>query len=217
MKDFLELLSPTRRRIVQITNREGSVTISYLAGVLELAKTTVRQHLARLEHQGLLSHESVPAGRGRPVSVYQLTRSGSALFPSQDGRVMREFVEHVLQQGHLELVDDFFRRLWRQLGDELSLQLERAGAESLEQRLEVLEQFLNQQGFVARVDLTENQATIREHNCPFAEGVGATKLLCRLERELLERILQRELVREGHLADGDPACVYRLAAVPDET
>jgi predicted ArsR family transcriptional regulator len=86
-----------------------------------------------------------------------------------------------------------------------------SGAVTLEERLEVVEGFLAEQGFVPEVGVEESLMTIRECNCPFSEAVRATRLPCRLEAQFLEQALQRDLTRVGYMPDGHPACVYEFS------
>lgn len=215
MEDFLNLLSPSRMRIVQFVKRRGTVTVDQVAEALDLAETTIRQHLDRLERKGLLRHESVVSGPGRPTSEYQLTEAGLQLFPSQDGRLMGRIIQFMIQEGYPKLVDEFFREIWAERQDELTRRFSEAGAETIEEQLEVLEGFLDEQGFLPEVEIDGTRAIIRECNCPFAEGVSATRLPCRLEAQLFEQVLQRKLERVNFMPDGHPACVYEFEIESD--
>src|SRR5699024_5294406 len=81
--NFLNLLSESRTRIVQFIKSQGDASVEEVAQALGLAGSTIRQHLELLEEKGLLKHESVAKGPGRPTSRYRLTPSGRQLFPSQ--------------------------------------------------------------------------------------------------------------------------------------
>jgi predicted ArsR family transcriptional regulator len=88
--------------------------------------------------------------------------------------------------------------------------IEKTGVESVEQRLEVVAEFLGQEGFMPEIETSEGRVKINHCNCPFSEAVRATKLPCRLEAQLFEQVLQRKLTRTGYMPDGDAACVYEF-------
>lgn len=208
--DLLKLLSPSRMRIVQFLKRRGTVTVDQTIEALGLAETTIRQHFDRLEDMELIERRSVADGPGRPTMEYRLSTAAEGLFPSQNGPLFGRIVEFLVHQGYPGLVDAFFREMWRERRDRLVERLEETGATSLEERLDVVGEFLSAEGFVPEIELDGICVTIRECNCPFSEGVRATRLPCRLEVQFLEHALQRDLKRVGYMPDGHPACVYEF-------
>ncbi|WP_230467494.1 helix-turn-helix transcriptional regulator [Lujinxingia vulgaris] len=214
--DLLNLLSSSRLQIVEFIKRQGTVTVEETAAALGFGETTVRQHFDHLQKKELLTRQSVPDGPGRPTLRYRLTPAGQQLFPSQDAALFGKMLDFLVLQGYPALIDDFFRQMWRERREELSERLEEAGANTLEERLEVVEAFLAEQGFVPEVTVEEDVVTIRECNCPFSEAVRATRLPCRLEAQFLEQALQRDLKRVGYMPEGHPACVYEFQAASSE-
>ncbi len=210
MKNFLNLLSPSRMDLVQFVKRRGQVTVEDAMHGLGLAETTIRQHFDRLEEKGLLGHESVARGPGRPTSVYHLTEAGRRLYPSQDGQLLGEMVEFLMREGYPGLIDQFYHETWSQRRERLNALIDEAQADTLEERVAVIAEFLEAEGFFPEVEHDGERVTIRECNCPFAEGVRATRLPCRLEAQLLEQVLGRELSRVGYMPDGQSACVYEF-------
>ncbi len=204
------LLSPSRARIVHLLKRDGAAAVDRIARVLELAPTTVRQHLDRLGDKGLVETESVVDGPGRPTLVYSLSAAGDRLFPSQDGFLFGEMIEFLVHQGYPGVVDAFFREIWERRRREFIEEVEAAGVDDLQGRLGLVEAFLERQGFVPEIEVDEKAVTIRECHCPFSQGVRATRLPCRLEAQFLEQALQKKLRRAGYMPDGHPACVYEF-------
>ncbi len=210
MEDLLTLLSPSRMRLVEFMNREGVVTVDGAVEALGLAETTIRQHLDRLERKGLVTHHSVVHGPGRPTLEYRLTERGMRLFPNQDGHLLGRLLQFVIQEGYPRIVDDFFHDIWAERRDQIVQRFEQEGADTLPRKLEILEDFLEEQGFLPEIKVTEDRVTIRECNCPFSESVRATRLPCRLEAKMFEQLLQRDLARVGFMPDGQPACEYEF-------
>lgn len=207
-QSLLRLLSTSRHDLVRFLKRQGTATVDEIALAIDLAPTTVRQHLDRLLEQELLVRESIAEGPGRPTMYYGLSPTAEALFPSQDSALFGQLVQFLLHQGYPSLVDEFFQRAWQDRQQEFQRRLERTGAQTIEDRLEVLREFLAEQGFLPELTIDEDQAILHTCNCPFSEGVRATRLPCRLEAQFLEQAIGRPLSREGYIPDGAPMCSY---------
>jgi len=79
-------LTPAKRRVLDLLKRLGAVRASELARRLGLTDVAVRQHLAALEHRGLVEQTPTPPeGRGRPSSAWSLTETAHGLFPDRHG------------------------------------------------------------------------------------------------------------------------------------
>ena len=222
--DFLNLLSDSRTRLVQFIKTRGDVSVDEAVEALGLAGTTIRQHVDRLLALGLLETESVVQGPGRPTLRYRLSANGRRLFPSQDGRLLGKVLEFMVQQGYPSLVNDFFEHTWEQRAQELEEKIRAAGlgepgeepeepsarAEVIEKKLKIVADFLAAEGFMPELQVDDGQATVSNCNCPFPQAVRATRLPCRLEAQLYERVFGRKIARTGYIPDGDPACVYEF-------
>lgn len=211
MEELTALLGESRQRLLRLVNRRGETTAVEAADELDLAVTTVRQHLQRLEDDGLLERNSRPQGRGRPTLYFRLTERARRMYPSADGHMLRELLEFLGRQGHHRVIDEFFRHYWQTRSEQLEQRLADAGAETLEQRLEVLDEFLAEQGFMPEIDIREDgTVVIRECNCPLRASVESTRLPCRLEAQFLEDVVGRLLERVEYIPEGHPACVYEF-------
>src|SRR5438552_3720915 len=73
----------TRQRILDHLRRNGKASIGEMRKTLGLTATGIRQHLALLDKEGLLSVEPSRGQIGRPPLLYSLSPTGSALFPSR--------------------------------------------------------------------------------------------------------------------------------------
>lgn len=215
-QNLLRLLSASRHDLVRFLKRQGSATVEQITQAIGLAPTTVRQHLERLLEQDLLVRQSVAEGPGRPTMYYRLSPTAEALFPSQDSVLFGQLVEFLLHQGYPSLVDEFFQLTWQERQQEFNRRLEQAGAKTLEERLEVMRDFLAKQGFLPELIIEGDQAVLYTCNCPFSEGVRATRLPCRLEFKFLEEALQRPLTRQAYIPNGAPMCSYQLSLREEE-
>lgn len=226
--NFLHLLSDSRTRIVQFIKTRGDVSVEEVVDALGLAGTTIRQHFDRLQAMGLLDSESVVSGPGRPTLRYRLSANGLRLFPSQDGRLLGKVLDFMMQEGYPALVQEFFEHTWEARTHELEERMREAGLadqdeptdpaareEFIRRKLEVVADFLAQEGFMSETVVEDGQMRLSNCNCPFPQAVRATRLPCRLEARLYERVLGRKIARTGYIPDGDPACVFEFEVLPE--
>lgn len=208
--------SDSKRAILQLIKRRGDVSLDDAVAGTGLARTTLREHLAGLEHDGLVERSATRRGRGRPRLLYRLTDAGDRLFPARDGVLLRELLGFLEHAGQSPLVEAFFTRFWEARLHEVELRLRTVAPDDGPGRLAVLEQILKEQGFMPAIDASAEEIVIRECNCPFPEAVKKTRLPCRLEARFFEQVLQRTARRVSYIPDGHAACTYAFARRPDE-
>lgn len=212
MSSALDLVSSdTRRELLQIIKRRGSLSVDEAMDALDMARTTVREHLLQLKEKGLLDREAERKGRGRPSHRYEMTRRAKVLFPSRDGELMGRLLQFLEEHGVEELVETFFEDYWEARTRAVKQRLRNAPTESLESQLNVLRGILEEEGFMPDVDREGDRVTIRECNCPFPESVKHTNIPCRLERAFFEALFNADVERVSYIPEGSAACSYEMS------
>lgn len=207
----LDLLqSDTKRRLLGLMKRRGEVTLDDAMAVIDRARPTLRDHLNQMGRDGLVTRRTKKQGRGRPSMCYRMTPFAERLFPGQEGSLFADFLSYLQEQGHEQLIEDFFETFWETRLDEvkrrLAEPLETAGVHQI---VEVLEEVLREEGFMPEVQVEEDRVVVEECNCPFAKIVDATDLPCVSEGCFYEALFDR-VERTRHIPDGDTACAYEL-------
>lgn len=203
--------SDTRRELLQLVKRRGSLSLDEAMEALDMARTTVREHLLRLERKGLVERSTERHGRGRPSLRYEMTPKAKILFPSRDGELMGQLLAYLQEEGADQLVATFFETYWNERTRRVKEQLEGVSEDDLEKRLELLAEILEEEGFMPKIERTDDGITIRECNCPFPESVKQTRIPCQLEAAFYEALFGAEVERSNYIPDGHPACTYELA------
>jgi len=212
MSSALDLVSSdTRRELLQIIKRRGSLSVDEAMEALGMARTTVREHLLQLREKGLLVRSAEREGRGRPSHRYEMTRRAKVLFPSRDGELMGTLLQFLHDNGAEALVETFFEDYWDARTQAVKRKLQEAAADDLTQQLDVLRSILEEEGFMPEITREGDRVTIRECNCPFPESVKQTQLPCRLEREFFEALFGTALERGSYIPEGKAACTYEIA------
>ncbi|WP_022834631.1 helix-turn-helix transcriptional regulator [Salisaeta longa] len=202
--------SDTRRRLLQLIKRRGSLSLDDAMQALDMARTTVREHLLRLEEKDLVERFTRSEGRGRPRLYYKMTPRAQILFPSRDGELLGELITFLEDHAAEDLVASFFEHYWAERTQRVQQQLDAEASDDLEARLRVLLRILEAEGFMPKVEHDGGQLTIRECNCPFPETVKRTHLPCRLEAAFYEALFDTDVERTRYMPDGAASCSYAL-------
>jgi len=215
MSSTLDLVSSdTRRELLQIIKRRGSLSVDEAMEALGMARTTVREHLLQLREKDLLTRSVERKGRGRPSHRYEMTRRAKVLFPSRDGELMGRLVEYLQEHGEGDLVETFFEDYWDSRTEAVKQKLREGASDDVDDTVDTLRQILEEEGFMPQISRKDNQVRIRECNCPFPESVKETRIPCRLEEEFYRQIFGAELERVSHIPEGHSACTYEIETDP---
>lgn len=208
------MLTGTKKEIIDLLKREGTISIDSLVSKLDLAKTTLREHLLKLERDGYVERDYVRSGPGRPSLQYQLTSKGNSLFPSSESKLIRNIIEYFKKRGSQQLVEDFFEDFWDQRLEEAQDRIKESSSEDPESKVKVLMQMLEEEGFMPEFNFNKSNEslTVKECNCPFSEVIKETRLPCKLEEMFYKKLFNENAERMTYIADGDYSCTYDIPA-----
>lgn len=196
---------------MDLIKSEGETSPEIAALRLGLAKTTIRQHLLTLEHQGLIRRRFERAGQGRPKIVFQLASQAQRLYPTQEPELLKALLEYLKATKNQKIIKAFFDHYWKgREGKFESILASLRGAKpvGIEMRLQALKTLLESEGFMPKVELSGNVVQVRECNCPLRETISATQYPCKLELDFIRWALKVRVERTAHLPSGGAACIY---------
>lgn len=201
-------LGETQRAILLLLKRLGPATQADVGREVLYAPATLREHLRTLTSHGFVERQGCRRGRrGRPEVVYALTRRGEALFPHGEAAVLRDLVRHLAERGHADWVDRFFAERGAARPDALARVHGLSGAA----RFAEVARILSEKGFMAVVDGTPSEPTLRLCHCPIRELADVTRAPCRYEQALIAELLELPLDRTASVVEGQASCMYREA------
>jgi predicted ArsR family transcriptional regulator len=203
----------TRYRILEIMKEQGDVTVAELARKLDMAPVSVRHHLDVLQGENLISAPRVRRRGtvGRPLQVYALTEAANAHFPRNHQSLAMRLLDELKTllpadqvQGMLERMADSEARQAPPVPDDASL----------EQRVVVTVDFLNQRGYLARYERQGDAFILYTLNCPYSGVSDQHRELCAMDLRLITSLLGAPPAPVNRLAEGDCRCAYRVGAQP---
>lgn len=200
------MISGSKKDLLDLVKKRGRISIEESAEATGLAKTTLREHYSYLERKGYVKKSFARSGPGRPSLCYELTPEGHRLFQSFEPKLLHDFIVYLTQNEHNALLEDFFEEFWERRYKAACALFEQHGAETLDEKIDILAKMLEKEGFMPEY----NSRELKECNCPFAEIVKVTKLPCQLEKEFLRRLLGKDVERTSYIPDGAFACSYSI-------
>lgn len=206
-----DLLSKTKSELIQLIKRNIEISVDDGAESLDLATTTVRQHLTALEHKGLVETRSQKHGRGRPRLMYSLTSRGQAFFEEHDQEFLSGLMKFLFEKGLQDVVHEYIDRLCASLVNTVDVE----GADAAE-RIDVITSFFQQRGFMPELaENAEGDTLLTFRHCPFSTVAECSEKVCEAEENWLKRLWGDRVERVNHRPAGADACAYCLVGCAD--
>ena len=201
-------MQETRGSILRLLKTQSSMTVSQLAEALGISSMGVRQHLAILERDGFVEHYREKPQRGRPTHLYHLTDKGKEMFPAAYGKFAVSLLKEAEKLNGCEFIDKLFQS---RMKSQIDLYKPQINGKVLIERLEVLTQIRNEEGYMAEITEEEEDYVLTEYNCPLAMVVDKYPHACETELALFRQSLDANVRRVDHLMGGSHKCSYRIA------
>ncbi len=201
-----------RHRVLFHLKMRGPQTAAQLARRLDITPVAVRQHLRRLEEEGLVEATAERRALGRPVNIFTATAAAADHFPDTHADLTVELLGSIRATfGE--------RGLDRLLAARARAQLEtyRAGlrrAASLEGRVAALADVRRREGYMAEWSRQRDGSYLLvENHCPICIAARACQGLCRDELALFRAVFGpgAEVERTDHIVAGARRCAYRIS------
>jgi DeoR family transcriptional regulator, suf operon transcriptional repressor len=205
-------LPSTKQDILQHLLKQGQATSQELAKSLHISPQAIRRHLSELEVEGLIAHQSIQAGMGRPQYIYQLSRQGKELFPHRYGEFAVSFLDTLAETVGEKQVGEVLRKQWERKALEYR---DRLGIGSLKDRIAKLVQLRQEEGYMAELHQVENrqQFLLAEHNCAISEVAESYPSVCGHELEMFAALLPDCTIERTHwINNGEHRCGYLIKA-----
>lgn len=200
--------SSTKKEILMVLKRDGTVSLSDLARGLGISKMAVLKHLNVLEGKGLVERAFRAHGRGRPRAYFSLSKGSAHLFPeaySQMTLSALAFIEENLGRGAV------VKLLRRRAQDVYATAARRFEDKDFPQKVEELVALRSEGGYMAECGRHGTRsAEVVEHNCPILAIAGEYDEACAAERELFQKLLHEDVEVSHRVVAGDPVCRFLI-------
>jgi predicted ArsR family transcriptional regulator len=189
--------------ILRHIQRHGKTTIKELEDVLGVSTTAVREHLAHLQANGLVSTSTMRYGPGRPRLIYTLTNKAQNLFPKHYDLLIHLILQELAAEGGVEKVVALLERVGARLASEYA---DRVSSDDVEVRLDELRATLEDKGIPAEAQA----AGFHIHSCPYLDVAQEHGEVCLMEQQMFEQVLGEKIILEQTIRDGHHSCCFSL-------
>jgi len=196
-----------RDRILHLLKTKGPQTSPELARRLGVTAVAIRQHLGKLEAEGLVAFEDQPAGVGRPRRVWELTKASTGRFPDSHGELAVGMIEAVRRAFGAEGLE----ALIKERVNAQAKSYRKRMPKDLPGRVKELARIRTEEGYLAEASKGKDGTwQFIENHCPICAAAEICQGLCAGEAELFRRVLGAKVERTEHVLDGARRCVYRI-------
>lgn len=197
-------------RFLTFIKMNDQVTAAHLATEFDMTKEGARQHLLKLENQGLVESFAKSQGVGRPLTCYSLTDKGLTRFPDSHAQITVELLKSVkglLGDNALDLlISDREKQTYKRYEDALE------GASTIEKRLDKLSQLRSDEGYMAQWKKEDSSYLLIENHCPICVAATECQGFCRAELKNFRQLMgdAYTVQRIKHIIEGGQRCVYKI-------
>ncbi len=212
-------MQSTKSQILAHLKRSGGSSVDALAGILGLARMTVRQHLAALERDGFVLSREERRRTGRPHLLFTLSDRGQETFPKRYDRLADLALQEVAFLNADEIAGlnprQKKRLLLSKMAERVYLQhARRVDGKDLPERVAAVAQILEEEGGFAEWRSDGREFEIIDYNCVYRRVADSHDDLCDWHMELLARLLGQQVGCSQFQSQGAESCrfVVRLDA-----
>ena len=206
-------------RILFLLKTRAPLTASDLARDLGITAMGVRQHLARLEADGLVAFADERKSVGRPKRHWRLTAKAEARFPDTHAQVAVELIGGVDKLFGAQGLDRLIALREAEMLLRYHRELDLAG--TLAKRVKRLAELREIEGYMAAVETQKDGSYVLvENHCPICAAAKACQGFCRSELSMFQALLADcTIERIDHILAGARRCAYRItpAATPSRS
>lgn len=207
--------SDSASRLLYLLKSRGSLATADLARALGITEVGARQHLAKLQGDGLVAFEDQAGDVGRPKRMWRLTAKGHGRFPDTHGDLTVNLIEGIRSVFGEAGLDRLIAA--RQEAAVASYQRALEPYSGLRDRVGELTRLRTAEGYMAECEETgDGSFLLIENHCPICAAAKTCQGFCRSELELFQVAFGAgvSVTREEHLLSDGRRCVYRIARSP---
>ncbi|MBK9781199.1 MAG: winged helix-turn-helix transcriptional regulator [Anaerolineales bacterium] len=198
-------MKSTRDKILQTLLKKPKSTINDLAEAVGINPISVRHHLTNLQMEGLVESQEERHGVGRPRLVYILTDEGMEHFPTRYLRLTTRLLAQMKESIPGPMVSKLFGQIAEDLADEYAQDVKGL---SMEERLDLVQEMLAQEGFTVEWEKKGDEYQIHETSCPYYQIGVAHPEVCTVDQTLISKMLALPANKVQCILNGGAPCTY---------
>ena len=209
---MLELLGSRQQELLKLLlKNKGGLTLEELSEYLKITRNAVRQHVAALENNGIVTEGVTRPSGGRPEQLYVLTDEGKEFFPRNYSWFAQLMVESIAQESGVAGLRERLGTMGVGVAQQLLSQ--NSVLKTREQKVEKLSEVMEELGYNTRSFAVNSDAlTIEADNCIFHNLAMKNPEICQFDLALLSTFTDSTVNHEECMAKGGNVCRFKFKA-----
>jgi len=209
---MLELLGSRQQELLKLLlKNKGGLTLEELSEYLKITRNAVRQHVAALENNGIVTEGVTRPSGGRPEQLYVLTDEGKEFFPRNYSWFAQLMVESIAQESGVAGLRERLGTMGKGVAQQLLSQ--NSVLKTREQKVEKLSEVMEELGYNTRSFAVNSDAlTIEADNCIFHNLAMKNPDICQFDLALLSTFTDSTVNHQECMAKGGNVCRFKFKA-----
>lgn len=209
---MIDMMGARQQNLLQLLLRnKAGLTVEELAGGLDITRTAIRQHLAVLEKDRLVTKSETRPSGGRPEQLYVLAEKGLAVFPRHYSLFANLLLDVVEQQVGGDQVGELLTTAGKKIAKKL--RPNNISDKTLPEKVQQLALVMEDLGYSVneKTSGTINGISIIEaDNCVFHDLAKENSHVCKFDLALLETFTDGDVIHEECMVKGGNCCRFRF-------
>lgn len=195
--------------ILDLLRKRDEMTVSELAGLMEVTATAVRQRLIRLLAQGYIERAATKAGRGRPSHHYSLTAKGRRKTGANFADLAVALWQEIREIEDPEVRKGLLQRISKRLS---AMYVQEIGEGSLADKMASLAGVFAERGVPFSVEGSEKLPILTALACPYPELAEQDRSVCAMERIMFSELLGENVKLNKCRLEGETCCTFEVSS-----
>jgi DeoR family transcriptional regulator, suf operon transcriptional repressor len=204
-------MNTNQKKILEflLDHPEGA-SLDEISDHLEISKSGAKEHIIKLEAQGLLSFEDLKGEVGRPRRNYLLSQAGNEVFPRQYSWLSNELLELLAEDLGEEALTKIMKQLANKVVGSMGAKFDKTKTSA--ELLNEITKTMNELGYRASLKQTDIRkgAVLEATNCVYHTVAKAHPVLCKFDIQFLEKASGLSVKLESCIARGGSVCRFCL-------
>jgi predicted ArsR family transcriptional regulator len=207
---MLDIIGKRQKELLQLLLRnKPGLTVDELAERLRITRNAVRQHLAALGTEGLVTPSATRPSGGRPQQLYTLTDRGKEVFPRHYSWFARLAIEAITREHGAAGLRKRLAEMGAAVGSQLRAR--HPGPETRQQKVGKLAEIMDQLGYNARTAAASEKAPVIEaDNCVFHELAMKNPEICQFDLAMMSALTDSKVDHQECMARGGNICRFKF-------
>jgi predicted ArsR family transcriptional regulator len=190
-----------------LLDKSEGATLEEISSHLGVTKTAAKEHILKLEHQGLVSFRDTKGTVGRPKRSYLLSDAGHEVFPRQYSWLSSVLLEYLSHDLGSNKVSAMMKDLGKKVAESMAPRFQKKNSAEALSEVNLALNELGYRSYVKQSDVRKG-AIIEASNCVYHSVAKEHPELCHFDIQFIESATGLKVKLESCIARGGSICRF---------